>query len=51
MTLRRKIVLSLLVIPIGMLFSAIIWPMEWGPGTDMEIVFLVVGLPICLLNG
>lgn len=50
MTLRRKILLYLLIVPVVMLLAAIIKPFDYGPGTDMEILYLVIGIPISLVN-
>jgi hypothetical protein len=47
---RRKIFLCLLIASITMLIAAIIRPYEYGPGTDLEILYLVIGIPIKVLN-
>ena len=47
---RRKVLLCLLVVPMVMLLVAIIKPFEYGPGTGMEILYLVIGIPIMVLN-
>ncbi len=45
MTHRRKLLLSLLLIPIVMIIISIGWP---DPG--LELVYLVIGVPIIVLN-
>jgi hypothetical protein len=45
MTLRRKILLILLIIPVAMIVISIGWP-----GTGLEMIFLVAGVPILVLN-
>jgi hypothetical protein len=45
MTQRRKLLLSLLLIPIVMIIISIGWP---DPG--LELVYLVIGVPIIVLN-
>lgn len=45
MTLRRKILLILLIIPATMMLISIGWP-----GAGFELTFLVLGVPILVLN-
>ena len=45
MTLRRKILLILLIIPVAMIVVSIGWP-----DTGLELIFLVAGVPILVLN-
>ena len=45
MSLRRKILLALLIIPVAMIVLSIIWP-----GTATELAFLVLGVPVLVLN-
>ena len=45
MTHRRKLLLFLLIIPLIMIIISIGWP---DPG--LELVYLVVGVPILVLN-
>ena len=50
MSKRRKIFLGLLVIPIANIVASIISPLDYGPDTVNELVFLGIGIPISLLN-
>ena len=45
MTLRRKIILGLLIFPASAAFLALLFP-----GASAELVFLVIGVPILVLN-
>jgi len=45
MTLRRKILLILLIIPVAMIIVLIGWP-----ASGLELIFLVTGVPILVLN-
>jgi hypothetical protein len=46
MSLRRKLLLILMIIPIIMIIISI----GWGPDPGLELVYLVVGVPILVLN-
>ena len=45
MTLRRKIILGLLIFPAAAAFLALLFPGAWA-----ELLFLIVGVPIIVLN-
>ncbi len=45
MTPRRKFLFILLIIPVAMIIVLMAWP-----GTGLELVFLLIGMPILVLN-